>query len=532
MATTSGDRLSSRRWWLADATALERSLAVAAVSWATFLVLTDPVVPNDFWWHLALGRLIVQQGHVPLVDAFSFTRNGFPWQDQSWLAQVIFYWIHQLANLAGVVVLNAAMIALAYLMLLGVCVWRSKDIGLSAALLVLVVVPITMDNWTVRPQSLTFPLFVGCLSVLEAHRAGRRARLFLLPVLTVVWVNVHGSFPLALVLIALAAAGLLADSVAPGTFGLPPQERVLARGRARQLLPWAALAGCVVLVNPRGTGALTYVSALLHNDVVTQLASEWAPPTVRDASGAAFFIVVIACGILGACLPRRPRPSDIVMLVPFLWVALGAGRNVIWFAFVAAPMLAEAVSRLAGSGPRDHAARPERGAKVVAAIVSVASVVVLLAGSPWFKARWLPGERARLVTSDTPVRAVEFLRSHQPRPHRLFHSIGYGSYLVWAAPDQPVFVDPRLELYPRRQWNDYIALNDGHDVDSLIAKYDFDGFLLDLRRQKPLVDALRARPSAWVERYRDEATVYISAAQYPRQVTSAGLRDCCLGEDW
>ncbi len=39
----------------------------------------QPGPPSDVWWHLATGRLIIQQGTVPNTDVFTYTRVGEPW---------------------------------------------------------------------------------------------------------------------------------------------------------------------------------------------------------------------------------------------------------------------------------------------------------------------------------------------------------------------------------------------------------------------------------------------------------------------
>jgi hypothetical protein len=510
------DRTSRFEW----GTPLERACAVAAVCWVAVLSLTQPVIPNDFWWHMALGRTIVAEQRIPVADVFSFTRHGGAWHDQQWLGQVTLYGAYRIGGLAAVVLVHAGAIALAYFLLLRLLVLRSRDIGLSAAVLVLAIVPISLDNWTVRPQSLVLPLFVGCLSIVEAHRAARPARLVLLPLLTLVWVNMHGSFPLGIALMVLGVVGLLTDRYLPLSAGLSSREQQIAGLSARRLLAWAAVAAGAAVANPHGASAYTYVSALMRNATVTELATEWAPPTIRTGEGAAFFVFVIACGLVAAYGSKRPRPSDAVLFLPFLWLALSAGRNVIWFAFVSAPMLAERVSlavvprvTVTSNEPRPQqaertASRADRSLAAAIVIVSILAVVVSL---PWLKSRWWSEPRGRLLAKGTPVGAVAFLKADAVRPSRLFHSVAYGSYLMWAAPEQPVFADPRLELYPREQWNDYIELSQGRNVDVLIGKYRFDGLMLDTRQQRLLVDALRGRPVEWVERYRDETSVYFVA---------------------
>jgi hypothetical protein len=84
--------------------------------------------------------------------------------------------------------------------------------------------------------------------------------------------------------------------------------------------------------------------------------------------------------------------------------------------------------------------------------------------------------------------------------------MGYGSYLMWAAPEQPVFADPRIELYPYAQWVDYINLGQANNVEARLARYRIDGLLLDKKEQQPLVAWAQQAPG-WRLRYEDARAV-------------------------
>jgi hypothetical protein len=68
--------------------------------------------------------------------------------------------------------------------------------------------------------------------------------------------------------------------------------------------------------------------------------------------------------------------------------------------------------------------------------------------------------------------------------------MGYGSYLIWAIPDQGVFVDPRVELFPYDQWMDYIDVNNGTNYNEILTKYGVDRILLDKKLQPNLAASL------------------------------------------
>ncbi len=83
--------------------------------------------------------------------------------------------------------------------------------------------------------------------------------------------------------------------------------------------------------------------------------------------------------------------------------------------------------------------------------------------------------------------------------------MGYGSYLIWAVPEQKVFIDPRVELYPLSQWEDYIDIEKGHHYTDLLAKYGADRVLLDKKIQPGLAGEL-AKDTGWVLEYSDRQT--------------------------
>lgn len=509
-------------------------LAAALVLIALRPLLT-PIPPHDFWWHLATGRIIVAQHAIPILDSFSYTRTGLPFYNQGWLAQVLMYGLYQTGGLALILLVQAALIALAYGLLLRLCISRTARLRLSVALLLLTTLPLSFDNWNVRPQSYAFPLFVGFLVILTEFRLGRRNRLWLLPLLMLVWVNIHGTFILGLGLIGLTFVGELLKSLRrsaeepPAQADAPAEEPAVVlreatrrdvkmlwapladadpnRGRQSMLLllVWGAITALAVLVNPRGLGVLGYVRNLLGSNAVTTLVTEWAPPTIRDAGGIIFFLFLIGCGVVLIYTRRRPDLTDMLLFGAFLWLALGAVRNIVWFGFVATPLVAVQFATLL-SPPRT--ARRSAGVPALNAVLIGMLGLFLIGGLPWIKPALLPPSVGALLMEDTPVAAVAAMRAQPDHPRHLFHAMGYGSYLIWAAPEQPVFIDPRIELYPYEQWSDYINLGQANNVAELLHTYDIDGLLLSKHEQEPLVKVVRADP-AWQIRYEDMNTIYL-----------------------
>jgi hypothetical protein len=493
-------------------------LAAALILIALRPLLT-PIPPFDFWWHLATGRAIVAQGAIPTVDSFSYTQSGQPFFNQGWLAELLMYGLFQLGGLPLILIAQSLSITLAYGLLLRLCIIRTGRLRFSVALLLLTTFPLSFANWVVRPQSYTFLIFVGFLTILTEYRLGRNNRLWLLPPLMALWVNMHGAFVLGLALIGVTFLGEVlkwrptTDDRRPtdspqDISSSPVLGRVPSRWFSvlRPLALWGALTVLATLINPRGLGVLSYIRNLLGSNSVTQLVEEWAPPTIRDAGGGGliFFLFLIGCGIVLIYARRRPDLTDMLLFGAFFWLALGATRNIVWFGFVATPLIAVQAATLLPA----PAARRSPGAPVLNALLIGLLCLLLLIGLPWLKPALLPPSIGSLLSEDTPVAAVEHLRAGPMHPRHLFHSEGFGSYLIWAAPEQPVFIDTRIELYPYSQWLDYINLGQANNTAMLLRKYDIDGLLLNKQRQSALVTAMRADPG-WAVQYEDDQAIYL-----------------------
>ncbi len=512
----------------------------AAIALIALRSLLTPIPPHDFWWHMATGRMIVQSGTIPTVDQFSFTQAGQPFYNQSWLAQLIMYGLYRLGGIPLLLLMQALVLVVAYGLLLRLCIKRSGALRLSVGLLLMTTIPMSFDNWNVRPQTYAFPLFVAFLYILTGWRIGTgsqpattarnyhaqlfRGRLWLLPLLMIVWVNLHGSFVLGGGLIALTSGGewlrrVVADRSEAAAWATRPigkPEDVLQRLERPQRPPlfplffWGGVTAMVLLINPRGIQVLEYVTKLLSTSAVTNLVTEWAPPTIRDPGSVIFFLFVMVSVVILAYAQRRPDPVDMLLAAVFFWLALGAVRNIVWFGIVMTPLLSvQAAAWIWPTGKPLSIRHSSADVPAINALLLGLLALMLLLALPWVKPMLnLPPEVGALIDPETPVAAVEFLRTEPQRPQHLFHTLGTGSYIIWALPDQPVFIDPRIELYPLAQWRDYIHLNAGENVDLLLAKYDIDGLLLHNIDQERLLNHVQADP-AWHVRYADEQSTYL-----------------------
>ncbi|MGH9408161.1 MAG: hypothetical protein ACRD1V_01755, partial [Vicinamibacterales bacterium] len=176
----------------------------SALILALFAGITRTVVDPDLWGHLRFGGDILARG-LPRLDPYSFT-SDIPWVNHEWLAEVVMNLAWKAGGTAGLILLKlaAAAIALSFVALIltrdddlhGI----ARDLPCYAAL-----IGMWQRVFVVRPQIFSVALFATLLWILRSAERGRAARLWLLPAVFAVWVNLHGGWIVGLSVLAMWA---------------------------------------------------------------------------------------------------------------------------------------------------------------------------------------------------------------------------------------------------------------------------------------------------------------------------------------
>lgn len=467
----------------------------------------QPEAPNDFWWHMKAGEAIIQTGHIPSVDEYSFTRAGAPYDNyaQFWLAESTFYLIHRFGGLELVVFIHSGVIASAYGLLYLACrqvaSWRGAAVGLLFAL------ALGITNWSLRPQVFALPLAAALLwRLLRDPWASRKATLFSVPLLMLLWANIHGSWTLGLGLLAIWLVARIVDAAGRGI----QWRTFLAVLRRPLILFWVSLLS--VFINPRGVRALVYVMSMAGDPVSQQFGIEWIPSSIGHQLGAIFIAGFLLATILLIVSPLRASLFEILCYLVFAILSFKMIRGIIWFGLFMAPVVArhlEAVATVLLARVRwTRRARPAPKRPALNLLIATVLVLCSLLTTPWLKGYLPLSPRLQsLIDNTTPIAAVESLKS-AGSSGKVFNDLTFGSYLIWAAtPDYKVFIDPRLELYTIELVNDYFAIGGAEPGwDDKLTKYGADVLLLHPEMQAALIRAAAASP-AWERMYADESAV-------------------------
>jgi hypothetical protein len=446
-------------------------LKLAVVFVAIFGLAALLPAQADTFWHLRAGQLFWQTGRVPMVETFSHTHPGRFWPNHEWAWQAVSYGLWKLGGFPVLSSFAAIVIAGAHAFSL-----RLMDTTASRRMLLLVLaVPMSSAVWALRPQVVS----LLCLALLLWLLV--RKRFLFVPPLFVVWANFHGAVALGGIILAAVTA------VSLWRF----------RREARALLPVLILAGMATAATPMGTRLWSFVGASIGRSTEVRI-MEWTPVAPWSVPGVWFYATTAA--LVAFALHRQPwrrlRSFEDAVLVTaaviLLPLAARYARNIPPFFLAAAPLAA----RLWGHPADPPRATPDRLRLNLAVFAGATAAMCAVVGHMWFHR----GEILGWYPISPPALAA--LRAC---PGRLYNHYDDGGYLIWFAPERPVYLDSRQDPYP----HDFVATatreeRRGLDAQSLAARGITCAFVAP---QSPTTAKLVA--GGWNLRHRDESWVVL-----------------------
>jgi len=456
----------------------------------------------DFWWHIKAGQVILETGAIPVKDIFSFTAAGHPYFLQNWLAEVLLYLVYRAGGPPLVIFFHTLLLIGTALPVYLLAVRRASAIQNAALAACLAVIPLALHSH-IRPQAFSFLLFAWFWFVLAEFRSRRTRMLWLLPVLMVAWVNLHGAFVLGIVLILL----FIVLDVAARLFH---ESECFTSLEIRKVVSALVLTCAATLVNPQFLGIYDYVVTTVWHPVALARVTEWQSPDIRSFGDVVrFFAPFFLTTFILIRSKAKPRVEDVGILLAFAVFALTARRNGAWFAMIAGPVIAAYLDLRIGS----RADRVEK--RKLNLVIAAVLVVCTLLSLPWIQQQLTDQSPERLFLDPSlPLGAANFIEARQLKGH-IFHPQSYGDYLIWRLwPAQRTFIDGRVPIFSRELARDYFDILDARpDWELRTQRYGIQYLLLDRNAadQEKLVEA--AKKTGWHVLFEDERSVLFTKSR-------------------
>jgi tetratricopeptide (TPR) repeat protein len=503
-------------------------LALTALAALVLSLTITPITNNDIFLHLKTGELVLSTGEIPRVDDYSALAVGRPFVAHEWLSGVLFRLIEGAFGERGLDALIGfkAVIALS----IGAALYATARIAGASPLFALpslaFVMILAAARIVERPHIFGYLLTALFLLLLGLRRSGHRRIVLLLLPLQIVWANLHGSFLVGPMIVALAAAaevvnGLWRRSTGQGA-AHDPTDAPAPWKEAAELGAMAILLIAACLLNPYGWGLLRFPFELTGSSFMTRI-YEWIPPYRAPFVSTYMFRLYLlwaAAGIAAltatAVLWRRRRTSPpfgafpILLFLALFVLSLRMNRNVTDFALATFPGVAAAAT---------WALRRDRPKAGPAALRVITALLLLACG--WFAVQgYAFGEANRRQVGlglgwKVPVGAADYLERNDLRGN-VFNTYAAGAYLVYRLyPAVRVGMDSRNDVYGEALYEEYLAaLRSPEALRAMLQRIDASIIVLEWPKQDMVRTAQTIHSlGGWRPVYFDDAaTVYLHAS--------------------
>ncbi|MFB3915345.1 MAG: hypothetical protein ACE14M_01345 [Terriglobales bacterium] len=391
------------------------------------------LLDRDIWWHLRTGLWILQNHTVPRHRLFS-QHADLPWVNSNWAFDLL---AGAAYKLLGVRVIPGLLMGLR-VALAGVTFLLARSRGnFWSAVLLSAIAQYAIADLPPSAGAVSV-LFFGMelMLLIRSRSTGKVRPLLWLPLLFLLWANLHTQFMNGLVLLALF---LLDEAV----------RAIRARYRfelqQRPALPLSKIAA-VASLSLLATLATPYSFRILLNafdanygKVLFDYLPSMRPMAFRRPQDfVALLLALLAVFALGRQHSRDI--SKLGMMALSLVLSIRVQRDSWYVVLIAVAVLAEVLSAHEGNADEHSSCRTR--------VWERAAVAVAVAGIFVTSATRLPDPKVIMAKAGGvfPVKACDFIQSNQ-LPGPVFNNYDWGNFLIWYLPDHPVAISGRSDLY-------------------------------------------------------------------------------------
>ena len=438
---------------------------------ALHLTLRIPDPDFDLWARLAVGSLFFQTGWVLKHDIFSYVPTKDLWIDHEWGSGVIFFNLIHYFGINALFFLKFLIILAIFLLIIEISALKSKHLMGPVYLFLVGYSLFPSLASQVRSQAFTFLFFALWIYVLERVRKGENRILWIIPVTTAIWANLHGGFIAGFGLLAIYALGELFNKRNPVKYILTLLASIL-----------------FTLINPYGIHLWWYIwdAATLNRLGFI----EWQPIDLMGGpfhylngiplhillGFVIFTVLTLLIGIKQLVNKKNPDWVKIIALCILSTLGWRLQRHNLFFVIFASSTLFHLYYDLFSSFAENFSGRFYPIVVKIFLFIKKSTIIFLL----FFYSLMLAWVKPGILAANPyfyPIRAYEFIKINNITGN-LATTYNWGSYALWKLyPQCRVFIDGRYEeVYP----NDHFlrALNFSEHVSNswyyFLNKYHTD----------------------------------------------------------
>ena len=480
-------------------------------------------------WHIRNGQQILLTHSITRTDTFSYTMQGQTWYAWEWLYDVLIAAIYQWLGLNGVVFFTAVVIAATFALVLRLALHRGSSLPVAVILLMLAV-GASIIHFFARPHVLSWLLTVIWFQLLDTSETASETaahpeqdrRLLWLPVIMLLWTNLHGGF-----LLGIALCGLYLIAGLIRSFSNREDRPKIGRWLKRLAIA-SLLSVLATFVNPYGYKLHVHICSYLFNRFLMNHIDEFLSPNFHGVAQQCFAAMLLITAAAVATKRQKLRLSHLLVIIFAAYSGLYASRNLsvssILLTLIVAPILSASIFDTDALQKMTPWLRGliSRGSAFAARMTDMElrfrghlwPALAVLLGLLVCTQHGRLGARqvmdAQFDAKRFPVQAVEVI-AQRGINDPIFAPDYWGGYLIYRFfPEARVFVDDRHDLYGDDFLKDYLKV--------MHVQPDWEKFLNERRVHLVLAPAggslaniLKETP-VWKVTYEDSTAVLFQRA--------------------
>lgn len=440
-----------------------------------FWKLCSSAVANDGFWHLKMGRWMLENKSIPHYAVGAWGGEDLYWLPQEWLYQVILSFITG-NSVKFAWILSMCVWCVTYF-LIGIFSNLYDNVFLKPFGLLLFgfgMVFSMLGYCTPRPQvvsTLFLVIFIYFLRKVLIGKVPTWKDYIGFFILSVVWSNLHAGCAILgyLIPFGVVICYTVSDKLAEWKMNFFGKYFDVTHGdKSVQNATWVCVA--MLLGNfctPNGVMGFLYPYMSMHDGLMLSVISEWAAPDFNSAEGVILFYVPVLFVILWLFVTDRGKIVFYdVLVIGFL--ILMTLMHMRMFSFMITSICLLIIPYL-------PALNNENG-RWQNQVLPVWVSVLCICGSLLFFAMGIPS----ISFAKEGLENDEFFETvKQESGDRLFNYYDIGSILQYH--DIPVFVDARYDPFSEERMRDFVSIrsldSQSDSLNEILTRYDFTSML-------------------------------------------------------
>ncbi len=452
-----------------------------------FVFDSGSIADPDIWWHLRNAEVFVQSHSVVHHDLYSFTANGARWINEAWLGELAYYFGWRWLGIRGIYLVMLIEVELILFGVFALACLASKNVK-APFLASWLAVWLATVSFGPRTLLVGWICLVAELFLLMQFKRGQDW-MWLLPLLFVLWANLHGSWLIGMVLFGV----FFGSGLVEGSWGRIQATRWTPK-QCVKLIIVGVLSVAGLFLNPYTYHLVLYpFNFAFRQRLNVNHVDEWMSLDFHGVRGKIVFGMLAVTLILALARKRRWSLDQLAFLIIGFYAAMTYSRFLFLAAILVTPILAEEMDFF-----------PPYRREIDKPWLNAILILVILAGCVW---RFPSSDYLlRDTVRNYPVKALPYLRQFRPRG-RVFNDCLWGGYLIWNARNVSVFIDSRIDIYEYNGvFSDYLDAIGIKSTLGILDKYHIRYLLFP---QTSPVAYLLLHNSGWKTNYQDGTTVLL-----------------------